>query len=135
MFTADTITLQPISRISLTMSTALIGFVEASGRSVDDKNRLCRPNAWPHTPFDWFRHLLTGMQTEVAWSGEPDVSAWLEASRLNLLRGVGDDPDHARVAALQGRFLTALFPAIEKLDKLSEDITPAERARLTPALT
>jgi hypothetical protein len=134
IFTDDEITLQPICRISLTMSTALIGFVEASDRSVGEKNRLCRPNAWPHTPFDWFRHLLTGMQTEIGWQSEPDVMAWLDTSRLNLLKGLEHDPDQAKVSALQRRFITALFPAIEKLDVLTQDITPAERARLSPAL-
>src|SRR5262249_42072855 len=115
-------------------STALVGFVEASGRPTAEKNRLCRPNAWPHTPFDWFRHLLTGMQTELEWQQAADVTEWVEASRLNLVKGVADDPDAATVADLQGRFLTALFPALAKLDVLAQDITPAERARLSPAV-
>ncbi len=134
MFTDDTITLQPISRISLSMSTALIGFVEASGRPTDEKNRLCRSNAWPHTPFDWFRHLLTGMQTELEWQQAPDLMAWVDASRLNLIKGIEQDADGAKVSELQGRFLTALFPALEKLEVLAKEITPAERARLSPAV-
>ena len=39
IFTDDTITLQVLSRISLCMSSALIGFVEASGRTTAEKNR------------------------------------------------------------------------------------------------
>jgi len=130
IFADDVITLQAITRISLPLSTALIGFVEASRRTTAEKNRLCVPNPWPHTPFDWARHLLTGMRTEAEWQRAPDVLAWVEASRLNLVKGLDRDPDHAAVADLQGRFLTALFPALEKLDKLAALATPAERARM-----
>jgi NAD(P)-binding Rossmann-like domain len=130
IFADDTITLQPVTRVSLSLSTALIAFVEASGRSTAAKNGLCRPNPWPHTPFDWARHLLTGMKTEMEWPGAPDVLAWVEASRLNLVKGLDQDPDKAAVADLQRRFVTALFPALAKLDEFASHATPAERARM-----
>jgi hypothetical protein len=130
IFTDESITLQPVTRVSLSLSTALSAFVEASGRSTDEKNRLCRPNAWPHTPFDWTRHLLTGMKTEMEWQGVPDVMAWVEDSRLNLVRGLDQDPDKAAVADLQRRFITALFPALAKLDEFASHASPAERARM-----
>ena len=62
IFTDDTITLQVLSRISLCMSSALIGFVEASDRTTAEKNRLCRPNPWPQTPFDFLRADPVGDQ-------------------------------------------------------------------------
>jgi len=130
IFTDDAITLQPITRVSLSLSSALIGFVEASGRPTTEKNALCRANAWFHTPFDWARHLLTGMKTEMEWQKAPEVVEWVEESRLNILKGLTEQPDTATLAALQGRFLTALFPALERLDKLAESATPAERARI-----
>jgi hypothetical protein len=135
IFGDDDIIPQPITRISLSLSTALIGFVEASGRSTADKNRLCRPNPWPHTPFDWTRHLLTGMKTELEWQGNPDLRAWLEDSRLNLVKGLDQDPDQAVVADLQRRFLTALFPALTKLDEFATHASPAERARMFQPVT
>ena len=127
IFTDDTILLQPVTRVSLSLSAGLIGFVEASGRSTAEKNRLCRPNAWPHTPFDWTRHLLTGMKTEMEWQGAPDVLAWIEASRLNLVKGLDQHPDEAAVADLQSRFVTALFPALAKFDEFASHASPAER--------
>ncbi len=130
IFADDLITLQPITRVSISLSAALAGFVEASGRETAEKNRLCRPNSWPHTPFDWTRHLLTGMRTEMEWQGAADVVAWVEASRLNLVKDLDQEPHTAAVAALQRRFLSALFPALEKLEQLSERATPAERARM-----
>jgi hypothetical protein len=70
------------------------------------------------------------MRVEGGWLGDPDVIEWLEASRLNLVKGINDDPDHDTVVALQTRFLTALGPAIGKLEVLAEQATPAERARM-----
>jgi hypothetical protein len=107
--------------------------VEASGRSTAEKNRLCRPNPWPHTPFDWLRHLLIGMKNELEWGDAPDVAAWVEGSRLNLVKGLPEAEDGDRVAALQGRFLAALFPALARLDELASQATPAERGRLFEA--
>ena len=130
IFADDNIILQPVTRVSLSLSTALIAFVEASGRSTAEKNRLCRPNPWPHTPFDWVRHVLTGMRTELEWQNAPDVLAWVEASRLNLVKGLDQAPDKAAVADLQRRFLTALFPALAKLDEFAAYASPGERARM-----
>jgi hypothetical protein len=130
VFADDTITLQTITRVSLPLSAGLIGFVEASGRTTADKNRLCRPNPWPQTPFDFTRHLLTGMKTEMEWPSAPDVQAWVDGSRLNLVRGLDQGSDTAAVSDLQRRFLTALFPALTKLDEFASHATAAERARM-----
>ena len=130
IFRDDAITLQPITRVSLSLSAALTGFVEASGRETAEKNRLCRANAWPQTPFDFVRHLLMGMKTEMEWLSAPDVVEWSEASRLNLVKGINEDPDRARVADLQSRFLNALGPALAKFEKFAADATPAERDRI-----
>ena len=130
IFTDHRIVLQPITRVSLSLSAGLIGFVEASGRSAAEKNRLCRPNAWPHTPFDWIRHLVTGMRTEMEWQGAPDVMAWVNASRLNLVKGLDGHPDRGTVVELQGRFVTALISALAKLDEFASNAAPAERQRM-----
>jgi hypothetical protein len=135
IFADGNILLQPITRVSLSLSAGLIGFVEASERSMREKNRLCQPNAWPHTPFDWTRHVLTGMRTEMEWQDAPDVLAWVEASRLNLVKGLDQHPDKVAVGDLQSRFVTALFPALAKLEKFASQATPAERARMFEAVT
>lgn len=130
IFAEGEILLQPVTRVSLSLSAGLIGFVEASERSTPEKNRLCQPNGWPHTPFDWTRHLLTGMRTEMGWQDAPDVLAWVEESRLNLIKGLDQHPDRAAVADLQARFVTALLPALTKLDQFALHASPAERARM-----
>jgi hypothetical protein len=130
IFTDETILLQPITRVSLSLSAGLLGFVEASGRSTSEKNSLCPPNMWFDTPFDWIRHLLTGMRTELGWREAPDVQAWLDAARLNNMKGLDQSSDRATLVDLQGRFFTALFPALEALDALTVNASPAERARI-----
>ena len=130
IFSEEMIVLQPVTRVSLSLSAGLIGLVESSGRSTDDKNLLCHPNMWPHTPFDWIRHILTGLRTEMQWQGAPDVLAWVEASRLNLIKGLDQQPDAGTVGRLQERFLTALFPALEKLDEFAARASTSERARI-----
>ena len=130
IFADDNILLQPVTRVSVSLSAGLIAFIEASERSTAEKNRLCRPNAWPQTPFDWIRHVLTGLRTEMEWQGATDILAWVEASRLNLVMGLDQHPDKGAVADLQSRFVTALFPALAKLDVFASHATPAERARM-----
>jgi hypothetical protein len=128
IFADDGITVQAVTRGSITLSAALIGFLEASGRTTAEKNRLCSPNALMETPFDFLRFLLMGMHTELQWADAPDLNEWMERSRLNLVRGLpADDPE---VRELQGRFLTSIGPALEKLQQLGAAATPAERARL-----
>ena len=58
------------------------------------------------------------MRTEVAWQ-EADLQAWVNASRLNLVGRLADHPDQDAVRALQGRFLAALFPALDNLEQLA----------------
>jgi hypothetical protein len=129
IFTDDTVTPQVLSRVSLCMSSAFLGFIEASGRTTDEKNRLCRPNPWPQTPFDFLRSILFGIQTELAWQ-DSDIQAWVDSSRLNLVGGLVDHPDQEAAGALQGRFLAALFPALDNLERLAAHASDAERARI-----
>ena len=70
------------------------------------------------------------MQTELEWQSATDVMAWVDASRLNIVRGLDHHPDASAVTELQGRFLTALFPALAKLAEFASHATPAERARI-----
>ena len=130
IFTDEVITLQLVTRLGLTLSGALQGVLEASGRSTDDKNRLCVPTTMPQTPFDYLRAILTGIRTELGWSDAPDLREWVDGSRLNLLRGLGADGDDAELGDLQVRFFDALGPAFERLEVFAAGATPRERARM-----
>jgi hypothetical protein len=130
IFGDDTITLQLVTRMSLTLSGALQGFLETSGRTTEDKNRLCPPTSWPHTPFDYLRVILAGISTEMGWQDAPELQEFVDRSRLNLISGLGASDDATNVGELQGRFFTALFPALEQLSRFAEQATPQERTRM-----
>jgi hypothetical protein len=131
IFDDETITLQLVTRMSLTLSGALLGLVEASGREPEEKNRLCPPTAWPHTPFDYLRAVLSGIGAELGWRDAPELQAFVDESRLNLLAGVGAiEEDAAELPALQARFFTALPTAFERLQEFAAVATPQERARM-----
>jgi hypothetical protein len=127
IFTDDTITLQCITRQHPTLSAALTGFVETTDRSSAEKNRLLPPNPYSDTPFDFLRAVLMGMNTQAQWGEAPDVQAWLDESRLNVVKGVESTEDGARLHDLQVRFVTALFPALEKLREFAATATPSEQ--------
>lgn len=122
--------LQLVTRMSITLSGALLGFVEASPRTEEEKNRLCPPTAWPHTPFDYLRVILAGINTEMGWQDAPELQEFVDDSRLNLLSGLADEADRAIVKQLQSRFFAALLPAFEKLHVFAEQATAQEQARM-----
>jgi hypothetical protein len=130
IFTDETITLQLVTRLGLTLSGALQGFLESTDRTIDEKNALCPPTAMPHTPFDYLRCILAGISTEIGWQAAPDLQSWLDASRLNLLHGLADDDSVAGLRDLQGRFLQAVFPALEQLRVFAAAATPEEHGRM-----
>ncbi len=101
--------------------------LETTDRSTSEKNRLLPPNPYSDTPFDFLRAVIMGLHAEVRWAAEPDVQAWLDASRLNVVKDVASTDDHDELRDLQGRFLTAIFPALEKLRAFRAVAGPAEQ--------
>jgi hypothetical protein len=130
IFTDDTILLQLVTRVSLTLSGALQGFLETTERSTEEKNRLCPPTVMPHTPFEYLHVVLAGISTEMRWGQAPDLADWVDRSRLNLMSGLGDNEDRATIRGLQGRFFAALPTALERLQVFAERVSPWERARM-----
>ena len=129
IFADDAITLQLVTRVGLTLSGALQGFLETTGRATQEKNRLCPPAVMPHTPFDYLHIVLAGISTEMNWGSAPELQGWVERSRLNLLSGL-DNEDQEGVRALWGRFFVALPPALDRLQVFAQRVTPRERSRM-----
>ena len=120
IFRPGRIVLQQVRHLSPCFNAALVGFVEAHRNDDVDRNRLCPPNPYPSSIGDWPRMISRTWRTEGRWLSEPDLSAWVGESRLNLLRTL---PDHASEPHVQGavkRFLTHVGAAIERLKQLDE---------------
>jgi hypothetical protein len=85
VFDGARITLQTVRTCQPVFSAALIGHVEATYPDDDTKNSLCRPIPNPEVPLDWLRMMLTYNGNQIRWFDEPDMMAWLDAARLNIL--------------------------------------------------
>ena len=119
IFEPGRIILQQVRHLSPSFNAALVGFVEAHRNDDTDKNRLCPPNPYASSIEDWPRMMSRTWRTEVRWLSEPDVSAWVTGSRLNLLQAL---PDHAAEPSVQAavkRYLTHVTTAIERLKQLA----------------
>ncbi len=109
------IVLQQVRYLSPTFNAALIGFVEAHRDDDAAKNQLCPTHAYPSSPQDWPRMMCCTWRAEARWLREPDLSAWIAQSRLNLMRGLPDHVAEPSVQAAVTRYLTHVGPAIEQL--------------------
>jgi hypothetical protein len=118
VFQPGRIVLQQVRQNSPTFNAALIAFVEAHRDEDADKNRLCPPNPYPSSIDDWPDLNRRTWQVEQRWLREPDVSGWVAASRLNLLRSLPDHAAEAPVEVAIERFLTHVGPASERLREL-----------------
>ncbi len=85
VFDADRITLQTVRTCQPVFSAALIAHVEAAYADDDTKNALCRPIPNPEVPLDWLRMMQTYNENQIRWFDEPDMMAWLDSARLNIL--------------------------------------------------
>jgi hypothetical protein len=119
IFERGRIVLQQVRHLSPCFNAGLIAFVEAHRIEDTDKNRLCPPNPYPSSIEDWPGMMSRTWRAESRWLRQPDLSAWVAGSRLNLLR---DLPQHAAEPAAQAaveRFVTHVSAAIERLGGLS----------------
>lgn len=125
IFAADRITLQPVRVGLIPFNAALVGFVEATGRDLPEKNRLCPPNMLPNAATDWIRGALVETAAEYAWSKEPDIAGWLARARLNPGRGLREHLDRPEVRGATMRYAAAVRPAMANLASLLGHDRPA----------
>ena len=99
------------------LSAALAAFVETSRTHDEERNLLCPANPYPNDAEDWVRTTLIAQEAQVRWS-EPDIYAWLEQSRLNAARGLGDHRADPNMQTSLHRLLTNQTGAIDNLTRL-----------------
>ncbi len=118
IFQPGRIVLQQVRHLSPSFNAALLGFVEAHRDDEGVKNQLCPPNPYPGSIEDWPRMMSRTWRTEGRWLTEPDLSAWVAGSRLNLVRALPDHAEEPSVQTAVGRYLTHVTSAIERLAAL-----------------
>ena len=128
IFQDGRIVLQQVRYLSPSFNAAVIGFVEAHWSDDAEKNRLCPPHAYPSTPADWPRMMCGTWTAEARWLSDPDLSAWMARSRLNLMRGLPDHAGEPQVQAAVTRYLTHITGAIERLTDATNGLQPETTA-------
>ncbi len=117
VFSDDHISLQTVRTCQPAFSAAVIAHVEAAYPDDDTRNGFCRPVPYPHQPIDWLRMMLTFNQNQLTWFSDPDMMAWVDAARLNVLHHVTSVvSERAREKIIS--VLSSQLPAIN--DKLEE---------------
>ncbi len=129
IFGPGRIVIQQVRYLSPCFNAALIAFVEAHRDDDIDKNRLCPPHTYPSRPEDWPRMMSRTWRAEGRWLTEPDVSAWVANSRLNLMRTLPDHTDEPSVQAAVKRYLAHVTTAIERLSSWANGTQPELEAR------
>lgn len=125
IFQPDRIVLQQVRYLSPCFNAALIAFVEAHRDDDAERNLLCPPTSYPSSIHDWPHLMCTTWRTAAQWLNEPDITAWMAASRLDLMRAL---PDHAAEPAAQTavqRYLTHVGTAIERMSKMPTNAASA----------
>jgi hypothetical protein len=118
VFNGGLITLQQIRACQPVFSAALTGYVEATRDDDAQQNLLCPANRYPDAAADWIPLTCTAQRAEIIWVTDPDVSAWMQRSRLNATCGIGDHQADPQMKSALARLFTNIEPAISKLERL-----------------
>jgi hypothetical protein len=94
---AGTMTLQPIRTGFPCFGAALAGYVEATRKDDEEKNRVCPSSPYSSTRAEWARMQVAGTRAARAFGAERDIRDWASRVPLNPARV---PPDHVATAAL-----------------------------------
>jgi len=129
VFENGRITLQSVRGCQQVFSAALIAHVEANYPDDAARNPLCEPVEHPDTDLDWVRNTLSDYRNQLRWLDNPDLTAWLSGTRLDLfghLIGHRLAPASAKPRVrerLLSMMKTALTATAGKLEQLLADGT------------
>ncbi|AGB25615.1 hypothetical protein Mycsm_05424 [Mycobacterium sp. JS623] len=118
VFSDGHISLQAVRTCQPAFSAAVIGHVEATYSDDETRNAFCGPVPYPREPIDWLRMMLAFNKNQLQWFTDPEMMAWVDASRLNVLHHVSAGvSERAREKIIS--VLTSQMPAInDKLETL-----------------
>jgi hypothetical protein len=95
IFEPGRVTVQPFLWAFACYQFAMLGVVEATVESDEEKNRLCPPlNHWD-TSADYLSAFLAALANEQARAAYPALASWVKGTRLHPLSGIarhGDAP-------------------------------------------
>ena len=118
IFEAGRVTTQPILWGFACYQFGMLGVVEATIESDEEKNRLCPPIAYWNENKDYLIAFLAGMKGDRARAAYPALASWMKTTRLNPLCGLSAYLDDARVIEARERIKRFAAAATTNLEKL-----------------
>jgi hypothetical protein len=103
IFEAGRVTVQPFLWGFACYQFAMLGVVEATLETDEEKNRLCPPIAYWDANSDYPSAFLAGLANERARAAYPALASWAKDTRLNPLGGIGQHRDDPRVIEARER--------------------------------
>jgi hypothetical protein len=83
IFTATSITLQPVRTCQQVFSAAFIAHIELAEQDEARKNMLCTPVPHPDSDIDYLNSTLADLINAVAWAEDESLVAWMKGARLD----------------------------------------------------
>jgi len=116
VFDGMRITLQMVRGGLVSLSAALIAYVETAYADDAAKNDLCRPVVTADTDRDWIRWNLHDLQIGARWAGEGALRQWMAGHRL--AGGAAGDASSDEAKALGARIRDVRPKAAQNLARL-----------------
>jgi hypothetical protein len=104
---------------------AMLGVIEATIESDEQKNGLCPPIAYWDQNGDYLTAFLATMGLTTAMAAHPALASWSKGSRLNPISGIASHKDDRRVIASRERIKRFGLPAAMNLQKLLSEARPS----------
>lgn len=118
IFELGRVTIQPFFYGFACYQFAMLGVVEATLESDEQKNAMCPPIAYWDENEDYLSGFLATMVLTTAIGGHPKLASWNKKSRLNPLGGIESHRADPRVTASRERIKRFGLPAAMNLQKL-----------------
>ena len=118
IFEAGRLTVQPTMWGFACQQFALLGVVEATIDSDEEKNRLCCPIRYWEQSADYLTAYMARVAGERARSAYPALASWTRESRLNAMGHLGEYSNHPSVVATGGLLKTVAPAAVENVSRL-----------------
>jgi hypothetical protein len=118
IFEPGRVTVQVFSFGFVSYQFAMLGVVEATVESDEQKNRLCPPLTYWDANEDYLSAFLATMVSSTAIGAHPALARWNKATRLNALSGIASHKDDPRVVDSRERIKRSGLPAAVNLQKL-----------------
>ena len=127
VFADGKITLQLVRLLRPCLSGSIIGYLEASMASDDEKNAMAAPVPMPEVPADWLRMTAVSAANQARISQHSEILQWLTGNRLDpgialLVRAANNPARRAPVERMRAA-------AVAGMAKLPELIAKLERQR------